>query len=72
MSQSKMYIGLYYRNRYCGIKERRIDHNKRDENSHILKHPREDDHTKYGTRISKYWVIILARFSNGRLVKLYS
>ena len=27
------------------IKERMIDHNKRDKNSHILKHSREEGHT---------------------------
>ena len=29
----------------CRIKEKIIDHNKRDKNSHTLKHSREEEHT---------------------------
>ena len=58
------------------IEERIIDHNKRDKNSHILKHSHHEGHTHVwdkdfnvvGNNIEQ----IIVQLSNGRLVKLYS
>ena len=50
--------------------ERIVDHNKRDKNSHILKHSREESQSHVWDK--DYWVIIIVQLSNGRLAKLYS
>ena len=52
------------------IMERIVDHNKRDKNSHILKHSREESQSHLWDK--DYWVIIIVQLSNGRLAKLYS
>ena len=68
MPQSNMYRELYWRNYFQD--QGKIDHNKRDKNSHILKHFREEGHSHVWDKDFKV-LNNNYQLSNGRLVKLH-
>ena len=56
----------------CRIKERITDHNKRDKNSHILKHSREEGHTRVWDKDFKVLANNYCSAFKQKIMRLYS